>query len=117
MVNIIQTIEKEQIKKKFPFFRSGDTIEVKIWIVEGAKKRLQSFEGIVISKRNRNAYFSFCIRKISHGDAIERVFHANSPHIENINIKRYGDVRKSKLYYLRKKIGKAAKIKELLIKK
>lgn len=116
-MNIIQIIEQEQINKKIPLFKSGDTIEVKIWIVEGSKKRIQSFEGIVIAKRNRNFNFSFCVRKISHGDAIERVFHANSPNIETINIKRHGDVRKAKLYYLRNRVGKSAKIKELLIKK
>ncbi|XBC38982.1 MAG: 50S ribosomal protein L19 [Buchnera aphidicola (Melaphis rhois)] len=116
MVNIIKTIEKEQIKKIIPYFKSGDTIEVKVWIVEGSKKRIQLFEGIVIARRNRHFNFSFCVRKLSNGDAIERVFHAHSPNIEEINVKKYGDVKKSKLYYLRKFTGKSAKVKELLIK-
>ncbi|XBC43072.1 MAG: 50S ribosomal protein L19 [Buchnera aphidicola (Kaburagia rhusicola ensigallis)] len=117
MVNIIQIIEKEQIKKTLPTFKTGDTIEMKIWVVEGSKKRIQSFEGIVIAKRNRHLNYSFCVRKISNGYAVERVFHANSPNIETIYIKKHGDVRKSKLYYLRNRTGKSAKIKELLIKK
>ncbi|XBC38452.1 MAG: 50S ribosomal protein L19 [Buchnera aphidicola (Floraphis choui)] len=117
MMNIIQTIEKEQIKNNIPVFKTGDTIEIKIWIVEGSKKRIQSFEGIVIAKRNRYFNFSFCVRKISNGYAVERVFHSNSPNIENICIKKNGDVRKSKLYYLRNRTGKSAKIKELLTKK
>jgi len=116
-VNIIQIIEKEQMKKNIPIFRTGDTIEVQVWVSEGSKRRIQLFEGIVISKRNRNFNFSFCVRKISNGDAIERVFHINSYNIGNVVIKKRGDVRKSKLYYLRNRIGKSAKIKELLTKK
>ncbi|XBC37924.1 MAG: 50S ribosomal protein L19 [Buchnera aphidicola (Meitanaphis microgallis)] len=117
MVNIIQIIEKEQEKTFIPTFKTGDTIDVKLWIVEGSKKRIQSFEGIVIAKRNKHFRFSFCVRKISGGNAIERVFHSHSPNIETIHIKRYGNVRKAKLYYLRNRTGKAAKIKELLTKK
>ncbi|CAL4322739.1 50S ribosomal protein L19 [Buchnera aphidicola (Chaitophorus populicola)] len=112
MNNILNIIEKRQIKKNIPKFRSGDTVEVQVWVMEGVKKRLQSFEGIVISKKNRFLQSSFCVRKISNGEGIERVFQTHSKNIENIFIKRKGFVRKSKLYYLRKKFGKSARIKE-----
>ncbi|XBC44209.1 MAG: 50S ribosomal protein L19 [Buchnera aphidicola (Schlechtendalia peitan)] len=116
-MNIIQTIEQEQMRKDIPNFRTGDTVEVQVWVIEGSKRRIQSFEGIVISKRNRHFNFSFCVRKISNGDAIERVFHAYSYNIEKVLVKRYSNIRKSKLYYLRNKIGKSARVKELLKKK
>ncbi|QCI27261.1 50S ribosomal protein L19 [Buchnera aphidicola] len=109
--NIIKEIEKKQMKKNIPNFRSGDTLEVKVWVIESSKKRLQSFEGIVIAIKNRQLQSSFTIRKISHGEGIERVFQTHSHVIENIIIKKKGLVRKSKLYYLRKKVGKSAKIK------
>jgi large subunit ribosomal protein L19 len=112
MNNILNIIEKRQIKKNIPKFRSGDTVEVQVWVMEGVKKRLQSFEGIVISKKNRFLQSSFCVRKISNGEGVERVFQTHSKNIENIFIKRKGFVRKSKLYYLRKKFGKSARIKE-----
>lgn len=111
---IIKLIEQEQIKINIPFFRSGDTVEVKIWIIEGNKKRLQAFEGTVIAIRRRGLHSTFTIRKISHGEGVERVFHIHSPIIDNILVKRHGIVRKSKLYYLRKLTGKAARIKERL---
>ncbi|WP_343183412.1 50S ribosomal protein L19 [Buchnera aphidicola] len=112
MKNIIHQIETKQIKKNIPKFNSGDTIEVKVWVMEGSKKRLQSFEGIVISKKNRFLQSSFCVRKISNGEGVERVFQTHSYNIKKIFIKRKGKVRKSKLYYLRKKFGKSARIKE-----
>lgn len=108
----IQIIEKNYIKKNIPIFKSGDTIEVKIWVIEGEKKRIQSFEGIVIAKKNRYLHSSFTVRKISHGEGVEKIFPLHSPNIESINIIKKGLVRKSKLYFLRKKIGKSAKIKE-----
>lgn len=115
MKNIIYQIEKSQIKN-LPIFRSGDSIEVKIWVVEGNKKRLQSFEGLVIAVKKRGLNSSFTVRKNSGSENVERVFQTHSPIISNIFVKRYGYVRKSKLYYLRKKIGKAARIKERILK-
>ncbi|WP_343128452.1 50S ribosomal protein L19 [Buchnera aphidicola (Kurisakia onigurumii)] len=114
MNKIIQNIEINQMKKNIPFFRSGDTLEIKVWVVEGEKKRIQKFSGIVIAIKNRNLNSSFTIRKISNGEGVERVFQTHSPVIENIKILRKGLVRKSKLYYLRNKTGKNAKIKERL---
>ncbi|AHG59992.1 50S ribosomal protein L19 [Buchnera aphidicola] len=112
MPNIIQEIEKKQLKKNIPIFRPGDTAEVKVWVVEGSKKRLQSFEGIVIAIKNRCLNSSFTVRKISNGEGVERVFQTHSRGIEEIIIKRKGLVRKAKLYYLRTRTGKAARIKE-----
>lgn len=114
MKNIVNKIASQQIKNHFPHFRSGDTIEVKVWVVEGSKKRLQSFEGIVIAIRNRGINSSFNVRKISNGEGVERVFQKHSTIINNITVKRHGFVRKAKLYYLRKLSGKAARIKERL---
>lgn len=112
MNNIIQEIEKQQLKKDIPNFRPGDTVEVKVWVIEGSKKRLQSFEGIVISIKNRSLNSSFTVRKISNGEGIERVFQTHSHSIDSIIIKREGKVRKAKLYYLRTRTGKSARIKE-----
>ena len=116
-MNYVQEFEKTQIKKTIPNFKPGDTIIVKAWIVEGTKKRIQAFEGIVIAIRNRGFNSSFCVRRTSNGEGVERIFPKHSPIIEEIIIKRRGDVRKSKLYYLRKRTGKSAKVKELLNKK
>ncbi|CAL4322434.1 50S ribosomal protein L19 [Buchnera aphidicola] len=112
MNKIIKIIESKQMKKNIPNFNSGDTIEVQVWVIEGSKKRLQSFEGIVISKKNRFLQSSFCIRKISHGEGIERVFQTHSKNIENIFLKRKGKVKQAKLYFLRKRFGKSARITE-----
>ncbi|WP_422667311.1 50S ribosomal protein L19 [Buchnera aphidicola] len=112
MNNIIQTIEKEQLKNNIPKFRPGDTIEVKVWVIESSKKRLQAFEGTVISIRNRHLNSSFTVRKISNGEGIERVFQTHSHSINSIVIKRKGFVRQAKLYYLRTRTGKSARIKE-----
>ncbi|AEO08183.1 50S ribosomal protein L19 [Buchnera aphidicola] len=114
MSSIIHAIEKEQIKNNIPIFRPGDTIEVKVWVIEGSKKRIQSFEGIVIAIKNRYLNSSFTVRKISNGEGVERVFQTHSHNIEEIILKRKGLVRKAKLYYLRYRTGKAARIKERL---
>ncbi|QJC28364.1 50S ribosomal protein L19 [Enterobacteriaceae endosymbiont of Plateumaris braccata] len=117
MMNIIDSIEKKQIKKSTIslLFRPGDTLEIKVWVVEGSKKRLQLFEGIVIAIRKRGLNTSFTVRKISNNIGIERVFQLYSKIINSITIKKHGYVKKAKLYYLRKLTGKAARIKERLI--
>ncbi|WP_343192467.1 50S ribosomal protein L19 [Buchnera aphidicola (Taiwanaphis decaspermi)] len=114
MNNIIMKLEKEQINKNIPIFHPGDTVDVKVWVIEGSKKRIQSFEGIVISIKKRQINSSFTVRKISNGEGVERVFQTHSPIINSITIKRSGKVRRSKLYYLRKLTGKLARIKEKL---
>jgi large subunit ribosomal protein L19 len=115
MSKLIQTIEQEQTKERnFPEFRTGDTIIVKVKVKEGNRERLQAFEGVVIARRNREFNSSFTVRKISHGEGVERVFALYSPLIAGIEIKRRGDVRKAKLYHLRNLRGKAARIKEKL---
>lgn len=114
MSNLIQSIEQEQMKQTFPDFRAGDTIIVKVKVKEGTRERLQAFEGVVIARRNREFNSSFTVRKISHGEGVERVFALYSPVIAGIEIKRRGDVRKAKLYHLRNLRGKAARIKEKL---
>lgn len=100
MSNIIKQIEQEQLKQDVPSFRPGDSVEVKVWVVEGAKKRLQAFEGVVIAIRNRGLHSAFTVRKISNGEGVERVFQTHSPVIDSITVKRRGAVRKAKLYYL-----------------
>ena len=117
MSNLIQTIEKEQMqsKKDIPDFRAGDTVAVKIKVKEGTRERLQSFEGVVIARRNRGFNSAFTVRKISHGEGVERVFPLYSTLTDSIEIKRRGDVRKAKLYHLRNLRGKAARIKEKLV--
>ena len=114
MSNIIKQIEQEQLKSNLPSFRPGDTLEVKVWVVEGSKKRLQAFEGVVIAIRNRGLHSAFTLRKISNGVGVERVFQTHSPVIDSIVVKRNGDVRKAKLYYLRERSGKSARIRERL---
>lgn len=114
MKKIIEKINNTQIKKGIKKFRVGDLIEVKLWVFEGNKKRIQSFEGIVIALHNNHINSTFTIRKISYGEGVERVFMLHSPIIDNIILKRQGRVRKSKLYYIRKKYGKSARIKELI---
>nr|VFJ42558.1 MAG: LSU ribosomal protein L19P [Candidatus Kentron sp. DK]VFJ48733.1 MAG: LSU ribosomal protein L19P [Candidatus Kentron sp. DK] len=114
MNNIIEQIEAEQMTREIPAFRAGDTVIVKVKVKEGARERLQAFEGIVIAKRNRGLNSSFTVRKVSHGEGVERVFQTYSPIIEDISVKRRGDVRRAKLYYLRNLTGNAAKIKEKL---
>ena len=112
--NIIETLEKEQMKTDLPDFSPGDTIIVQVKVKEGNRERLQAFEGVVIGKRNRGLNSAFKVRKISHGIGVERTFQTHSPLIESISVKRRGDVRQAKLYYLRELTGKAARIKEKL---
>lgn len=112
MSNIIQELEKEQMGKQLPDFGPGDTVVVQVKVVEGQRERLQAFEGVCIAKRNRGLNSSFTVRKISHGEGVERVFQAYSPSVVNVEVKRRGDVRRAKLYYLRGLTGKAARIKE-----
>lgn len=113
MSKIIQQIESEQIRKH-PEFGPGDTVVVQVKVKEGERERLQAFEGIVIAKKSRGVNSSFTVRKISHGEGVERVFQTHSPIIGGIEVKRRGDVRRAKLYYLRKLAGKAARITEKL---
>lgn len=113
MSNIIDQLEKEQLKQ-IPNFAPGDTVVVQVKVKEGERERIQAFEGIVIAKRNRGLNSAFTVRKISHGTGVERVFQTHSPIISEIQVKRRGDVRRAKLYYLRDLTGKAARIKEKL---
>jgi large subunit ribosomal protein L19 len=112
--NIIKVLEDEQLKSDLPEFGPGDTVVVKVRVKEGEKERLQAFEGVVIAKRNRGLHSSFTVRKISSGEGVERVFQTHSPLISSIELKRRGAVRRAKLYYLRERSGKAARIKEKL---
>jgi large subunit ribosomal protein L19 len=112
MSKIIDAIEQEQMGKDIPEFAPGDTVIVQVKVKEGNRERLQAFEGVVIAKRNRGLNSSFTVRKISHGEGVERVFQTYSPIVESIKVKRRGDVRRAKLYYLRGRTGKAARIKE-----
>ncbi len=112
MSKIIDALEKEQMNKEIPEFSAGDTVIVQVKVTEGSRERLQAFEGIVIAKRNRGLNSSFTVRKISHGEGVERVFQTHSPAVSQIQVKRRGDVRRAKLYYLRGRTGKAARIKE-----
>lgn len=114
MNNHINEIENEYKKKNVPHFTTGDSIIVNIWILEGNKKRIQLFEGIVIAKRNKNLNSSFTVRKISNGEGVERTFLIHSPNIHEIKVIKKGLVRRAKLYYLRNRIGKSARIKERL---
>ena len=111
---IISQVEAEQMKKTLPEFAPGDTVVVQVKVREGNRERLQAFEGVVLGKRNRGLNSSFTVRKISHGIGVERTFQSYSPTLESIRVKRRGDVRKAKLYYLRERSGKAARIKEKL---
>jgi large subunit ribosomal protein L19 len=114
MSNIIEQLEQEQMKKNIPDFSPGDTVVVQVKVTEGNRERLQAFEGVVIAKRNRGMNSAFTVRKISHGEGVERVFQTHSPAIAAIELKRRGDVRRAKLYYLRERSGKSARIKEKL---
>ncbi|MDM8568500.1 50S ribosomal protein L19 [Thiotrichales bacterium HSG1] len=117
MTNIIAQLEQEQMNKEFPPFKPGDTITVQVKVREGTRERLQAFEGLVIAKRNRGLNSAFTVRKISHGEGVERVFQTYSPMIDSINVKRQGVVRRAKLYYMRDRRGKAARIKEKIVAK
>lgn len=111
---IIQQIEEDQLKKDLPEFSPGDTVVVQVRVNEGSRERLQAFEGVVIAIRNRGLNSAFTVRKISHGVGVERVFQTHSPLVASIKVKRRGDVRRSKLYYLRDRSGRSARIKEKL---
>jgi large subunit ribosomal protein L19 len=116
-MDLIQTLENEEITrlaKTIPEFNSGDTVVVNVNVVEGDRKRVQAYEGVVIAKRNRGLNSAFIVRKISSGEGVERTFQTYSPLIASIEVKRKGDVNRAKLYYLRKLSGKAARIKERL---
>jgi len=121
-VNLIETIEQEEIARltegrTIPEFAPGDTVVVSVNVVEGSRKRAQAYEGVVIARRNRGLNSAFTVRKISSGEAVERTFQLYSPQIASIEVKRRGDVRRAKLYYLRGRTGKAARIKEKLVRK
>lgn len=111
-MNIIEALEKEQMGREVPDFAPGDTVVVQVKVKEGNRERLQAFEGVVIAKRNRGLNSAFTVRKLSHGEGVERVFQTYSPMVDSIQVKRRGDVRRAKLYYLRGRTGKAARIKE-----
>ena len=116
-MDLIQTLEQEEIarlKKTIPAFAPGDTVIVNVNVVEGTRKRVQAYEGVVIGKRNRGLNSSFIVRKISSGEGVERSFQLYSPLIASIEVKRRGDVRRAKLYYLRDRSGKSARIREKL---
>jgi len=112
MTNTIQELEEAQLKTDLPEFGPGDTVRVQVRVKEGDRERLQAFEGVVIAKRNRGLNSSFTVRKISYGEGVERVFQTHSPLIASIEVKRRGDVRRAKLYYLRSRTGKSARIKQ-----
>jgi large subunit ribosomal protein L19 len=112
MSKLVDQIERELMKTDVPDFEPGDTVVVQVRVTEGDRERLQAYEGIVIAKRNRGVNSSFTVRKVSHGEGVERVFPTHSPAVAEIKVKRRGDVRRAKLYYLRDLSGKAARIKE-----
>lgn len=111
-MNIIQQLESEMMKKDIPDFRPGDTVVVQVKVKEGTRERLQAFEGLVIARRNRGYNSAFTVRKISNGEGVERVFQTHSPMIDSIAVKRRGAVKRAKLYYMRDRQGKAARIRE-----
>ncbi len=114
MQHLIDAVEAEQMTRDVPPFAPGDTVVVQVKVKEGERERLQAFEGVVIGKRNRGLNSAFTVRKISHGEGVERTFQTYSPLVDSLAVKRRGDVRKAKLYYLRDLSGKAARIKEKL---
>ena len=117
MSKIIDMLEQEQMKKDLPAFAPGDTVVVQVKVTEGDKSRLQAYEGAVIGIKNRGINSAFTVRKISSGVGVERVFQTHSPIVDSIEVKRRGDVRQAKLYYLRERSGRSARIKEKLAKK
>jgi len=112
MSNIINELEAEQMNREVPEFGAGDTVVVQVKVIEGERERLQAFEGVVVAKRNRGLHSAFTVRKMSHGEGVERVFQTYSPTVASIEVKRRGDVRRAKLYYLRDRQGKSARVKE-----
>jgi large subunit ribosomal protein L19 len=112
MSKVMQQLEAGMIRKDIPDFAPGDTVVVQVRVKEGNRERLQAYEGVVIAKRNRGANSSFTVRKISHGEGVERVFPTHSPTVAEVKVKRRGDVRRGKLYFLRDRSGKSARIRE-----
>lgn len=112
MANIIKTLEAEALKTDVPDFSPGDTVVVQVRVKEGNRERLQAYEGVVVARRNRGLNSSFTVRKVSHGEGVERVFPLHSPTVAEVKVKRRGDVRRAKLYYLRDRSGKSARIRE-----
>ncbi|RUO26112.1 50S ribosomal protein L19 [Aliidiomarina minuta] len=112
--NIIKQLEEEQLKTNLPEFAPGDTVVVNVKVKEGTRERLQAFEGVVIRKRNRGLHSAFTVRKVSNGEGVERTFQTHSPLVDSLLVKRRGAVRRAKLYYLRERSGKSARIKEKL---
>ena len=112
MANLIQQIEQARMTRQLPEFRPGDTVVVNVKVVEGDRERVQAYEGVVIAKSNRGFNSSFTVRKISPGEGVERTFQSHSPSIADVSVKRRGNVRRAKLYYLRDLSGKAARIEE-----
>ena len=112
MTNSIQELEQAQLKNDLPEFGPGDTVRVQVRVKEGDRERLQAFEGVIIAKRNRGLNSSFTVRKISYGEGVERVFQTHSPLVASVEVRRRGDVRRAKLYYLRRRTGKSARIKQ-----
>src|SRR5712672_1431310 len=112
MSRVIDEIEQQQLKKDVPHFAPGDTVVVQVKVTEGDRERVQAYEGVVIARRNRGLNSSFTVRKISHGEGVERVFQTYSPALGGITVKRRGNVRRAKLYYLRERSGKSARIEE-----
>lgn len=117
MANIIEEIEREQMVADLPAFAPGDTVVVRVRVREGSRERVQAFEGVVIAIRNRGLNSAFTVRKVSHGEGVERVFQTHSPALAGIEVKRRGAVRRAKLYYLRERSGQSARIKEKLKRK
>lgn len=117
MSNIINALEQEQLKTDLPTFAPGDTVVVQVKVKEGDRERLQAFEGVVIAIRNRGLHSAFTVRKMSNGEGVERAFQTHSPVVDSITVKRRGAVRRAKLYYLRERSGKSARIREKLTKK
>ncbi|MFA5852781.1 MAG: 50S ribosomal protein L19 [Spirochaetales bacterium] len=116
-MNLVQSIQAEQIKSELPAFNVGDTVRVSFKIVEGKTERVQAYEGLVIAIKNGGVAKTFTVRKTSYGVGVERVFPLNSPRVENVEVLRRGKVRRAKLYYIRTKVGKKSKVKELIISK
>ena len=113
-MNIIEVLEQEQLKSDIPDFRAGDTVRVHVKVVEGTRERIQAFEGVVIARSGGVIRETFTVRRVSYGVGVERTFPTNSPKIDHIDVVRHGRVRRAKLYYLRDRVGKAAKVKEKL---
>ena len=113
-MNIIDQIEKENLKNEVPVFAVGDTVKVSVKVIEGAKERIQNYEGIVIAKKNGGISETFTVRRIAYGVGVEKTFPLHSPNVEKVVVVRRGKVRRAKLYYIRERVGKQAKVKELI---